>query len=274
MKKIAGLVLLLVLGGYLLLRYLSGLSYLSDLSEEKKKELIPKAPILKFAIVSDSENENDQLKKALDIAKSNGASFVIGLGDFTPLGVESDLMIVKKVFDDSGLKYYVTAGDRDMRDSRDNGWEATALFEQTFGKPTHEFGADEVGFLVLSNADIYKGIGGDDWEQLNSFVRKDYKLKFIFAHKTPYHPQSAHVMGADSAVVASQANRLIELIEENKVDGFFSGDLHFFARFNSPNGVKITTIGAVNSARNFQGPRFAVVKVYGDYSWEVEDVPI
>jgi predicted phosphodiesterase len=233
-----------------------------------------KAAILRFALVADSESENDQLKKALDIAKSRGVSFVIGLGDFTSLGEESDLLAVKKVFDDSGLKYYVTAGDRDMWDSRDNGWEATVLFEQAFGKPTHEFGADKVGFLVLSNADIYKGITGDDWEQFNSFVAKDYKLKFIFAHKTPYHPQSAHIMGEDSVAVADQAKRLIKLVEENKVDGFFSGDLHFFARFNSPNGVKITTIGAVSAARNFQGPRFAIVTVYNDYSWEVEDVEI
>ena len=67
----------------------------------------------------------------------------------------------------------------------------------------------------------------------------------------------------------------MDLLEQKRVDGFFSGDLHFFARFNSPSqAVKMTTIGAVNSARNFQGPRFAIVTVYSDYSWEVEDVEI
>ena len=81
-------------------------------------------------------------------------------------------------------------------------------------------------------------------------------------------------MGEENEAVAGQANRLIKLIEERNVDGFFSGDLHFFARFNSPSGVKITTIGAVDAERNSQGPRFATVTVYNDYSWDVSDVEI
>ena len=36
----------------------------------------------------------------------------------------------------------------------------------------------------------------------------------------------------------------------------------------------MTTIGAVASERNFQGPRFGILTVYGDYSWEVENVEI
>ena len=82
-------------------------------------------------------------------------------------------------------------------------------------------------------------------------------------------------MGEQSAQVAKQAKEFLSILEDNNADGFFSGDLHFFAQFNSPSGnVKMTTIGAVNSARNFQGPRFAVVTVFDDYSWEVEDIEI
>jgi hypothetical protein len=82
-------------------------------------------------------------------------------------------------------------------------------------------------------------------------------------------------MGQDSSEVAIQAKKLLSTLENNNVDGFFSGDMHFFARFSSPgNTVKITTIGAVTSERNFQGPRFAIVRVYSDNSWEVEDVEI
>ena len=67
----------------------------------------------------------------------------------------------------------------------------------------------------------------------------------------------------------------MDLLEENRVDGFFAGDLHFFAEYKSPNqAVKITTVGAVDNVRNFQGPRFAILTVYDDYSWEVEDVEI
>src|SRR4030043_1223906 len=104
------------------------------------------------------------------------------------------------------------------------------------------------------------------------------------AQKTPCHPESAHIMGEQSPEVAGQAKELIALIEKENIDGFFSGDLHFFAKFStnggstsggkSTDGVKITTIGAISKDRNFQGPRFAVVTVLDDYSWEVEDIEI
>lgn len=111
------------------------------------------------------------------------------------------------------------------------------------------------------------------------------RLTFVFAHKTPFHPESRHVMGEDSAQVARQAQDLLKLLQESNVNGFFSGDLHFFAKFSTKGGstaggklsdqsVKITTIGAVASERNFQGPRFGILTVYEDYSWEVEDVEI
>ena len=152
-------------------------------------------------------------------------------------------------------------------------------------------------------------------------TRTDFqRICFVFAHKTPFHPESKHVMGEDSAEVARQARNLIDLLEDTHpchsresgnqilnrvfdytqtvpdrersrtveddrnqvdydkcpaVDGFFSGDLHFFAKYQSPNkSVKITTIGAIASDRNFQGPRFAILTVWDDYSWEVEDIEI
>ena len=82
-------------------------------------------------------------------------------------------------------------------------------------------------------------------------------------------------MGEDNEEVAAEANQYINFLENNNYDGFFSGDLHFFAQFHSPNeSVKITTVGAVNESRNFQGPRFAILTVFDDYTWEVEDVEI
>jgi hypothetical protein len=36
----------------------------------------------------------------------------------------------------------------------------------------------------------------------------------------------------------------------------------------------MNTIGSVNRERNFQGPGFAVVRVFDDYSWESESVAV
>ena len=237
-----------------------------------------RAILLRFALVSDSENENDLLSKALNQAKGAGVNFVIGLGDFSSVGTLDQLKSAKEVFDKSGLTYYITPGDRDLWDSRNRGEEAITNFLQVFGHLSQPIYKEEgIQFVIINNSDIYTGISDAEISNFKFQISNSsqYKLTLVFAHKTPFHPQSAHVMGENSQTVAEQASRLVELMETSSVDGFFSGDLHFFAQFNSPSGnVKMTTIGAVNSARNFQGPRFAVVTVFDDYSWEVEDIEI
>lgn len=244
-----------------------------------------KQEILRFAIVTDSENDNENLGMVLGQAKAGNAKFVIGLGDFTKLGMIEDLNSAKNTFDRSGLLYFVTAGDRDMWSSRNEGMEATTIFRQVFGAPTSEFNQSEIQFILVSDADIYKGISPGDWSLVSSSLLRPSNLTFVFAHKTPYHPQSSHVMGADDREVADQAKEFMTLMEQTGVDGFFSGDLHFFAQFSSKGGstsgrqspedvVKITTIGAVGRERNILGSRFAMVRVYSDYTWEVEDMPI
>ena len=130
--------------------------------------------------------------------------------------------------------------------------------------------------ILVDNSDIYKGISTETWQLLNSkFQVPSSKLTFVMAHKAPFHPDSRHIMGEDSGEVAKQAKEFLEELEGAQIDGFFNGDLHFFAQYNTTdNLLKITTVGAVTSEKNFQGPRFAVVRVYEDYTWEVEDVEI
>lgn len=263
----------------------------ADFSNEKIDQMSQdlatehKIPILKFALVADSENDNENLKKALSQAKESGVNFVIGLGDWSSIGTVSELSAAKKVFDQFGMKYYVTAGDHDLWDSRNRGEDALTNYRQVFGEPSGEFETKGIYFVILDNSDIYKGIDAKSLSQIAESPTRPSKLKFVFAHKTPFHPQSSHIMGEENEVVAGQAKQLIKLIEENKIDGFFSGDLHFFAEFSSKGGstasgkspdntVKITTIGAIDAKRNFQGPRFAIVSVFDDLRWNVEDVEI
>lgn len=243
--------------------------------ERVQGEKTSKTPILRFALVADSENDNDLLDKALDQAKGMGVNFVIGLGDWSSVGTLSELTPVKQIFDKSGLTYYLTPGDHDLWDSRNRGEDALVNYEQIFGESTRKFETNGVQFVIVDNSDIYKGISSDDWQLLTGALTKQVKLRFVFAHKTPYHPQSSHIMGEDSPKVADQAQSFLALLEKSKVDGFFSGDLHFFAQFKSPaNTVKITTIGAIEADRNSQGPRFSTVTVYNDYSWDVSDIEI
>jgi len=281
------------------------LSNLSNLRQERPSSET-KTPLLRVALVADSHNENDLLSKALAQAEGMGVNFVIGLGDFSNTGTIEELTNAKKVFDQSKLEYFTTAGDHDLWDSRNRGEDPLTNFREIFGKSTQIIDRENVLFVILDNSDIYRGISEEDWGLLTSHLSNlsslsnlsQNKLRFVFAQKTPFHPESKHVMGSENEAVARQAKRMLAILEEQgdretedkkgiedigdnegirgrAVDGFFSGDLHFFAEFKSPAGtVKMTTIGAVASERNFQGPRFGILTVYGDYSWEVENVEI
>ena len=224
-----------------------------DANQETEKV---KRLVLKFAIVSDSGGENDLLTKALPQAQGKGINFVIGLGDWTTVGTLEQLSVAKQVFDDSKLEYYVTAGDHDLWASRNQDNDPLSNFNQTFGKASHLLEKDRIQIVILDNSDIYKGIPSESWELLFESLKKDVKLRFVMAHKTPFHPDSAHIMGQDAQNVKAQAENLLAILEEGQISAFFSGDVHFFAQFKTPKqAVKITTIGAVASQRNFQGPK-------------------
>jgi len=256
-----------------------------------------KKPILRVALVADSHNENELLAKALSQAGGKGVNFVIGLGDYTNVGTVEELRQAREVFDRSKLEYLVTVGDHDLWDSRNRGEDPLTNFREVFDDSTRVLEREGIQFVILDNSDIYSGIDSESWKLLNDslsgYIGQDGqtsenvkcqmsnvkcaqpRLRFVFAQKTPFHPESKHVMGKDSEEVSRQARKLIDLLEEKKVDGFFSGDLHFFAEFKSPAQiVKMTTVGAVAAERNFQGPRFAMLTVFDDYSWEVEDIEI
>ena len=234
-----------------------------------------KRPILRFALISDSQGENDLLKKALTQAEGKGINFVIGLGDWSSVGTQGQLSVAKQVIDSSKLEYYVTAGDHDLWASRNRGEDPLTNFNQTFGKAAHLIERNGIQIVILDNSDIYKGIPSESWELLFESLKKDVKLRCVMAHKTPFHPDSAHIMGQNAKNVKAQAENLLAILEEGQISAFFSGDMHFFAQLKTPKqAVKITTIGAVSGQRNFQGPRFAIVTVYDDYSWKAEDVEI
>lgn len=275
MKKLLLLILIIlsIILGYSFANSSSNLPFFEKNKDQETEKI--KRPILRFAIVSDSQGENDLLKKALTQAEGKGVNFVIGLGDWSTVGTLEQLSVVKQVFDQSKLEFYVTAGDHDLWDSRNRGEEALVNFNRTFGSASHLIEKNRIQIVILDNSDIYKGIGSDSWQLLFEALEKDTKLRFVMAHKTPFHPDSAHIMGQNAQNVRAQAENLLAILEEGQISGFFSGDLHFFAQFKTPKqAVKITTIGAVASQKNFQGPRFGIVTVYDDYSWKVEDVEI
>lgn len=271
MKKILVTVLilgLLVFGGCSFFKDKSGLP---EVEGERTGEVI-----YSFALVADSHLNNNGLARALQIAKTSGVARVFGLGDWTEYGEAEKLAEVKKIFDGAGLSYEVLPGDHDLANSRDLGLSAKANFESVFGKTPTKFSESGVEFVMVDNSDIYTGISDEDWFEVKNYLLSEPpELRFVLAHKTPYNPDTSHIMGSENEEVEIQARQFLYQLENSKVNELFTGDLHHFARYSTPDGgVKITTIGALSLEKNFQGPSFAIVKVFNNYTYEVENITL
>jgi len=248
--------------------------------EQSNNKPAKSALSFKFALVSDSHNENNYLGKALTQAKGAGAKLIIGLGDYTEVGTTGELSDAKKTFDDIGIRYFLTPGDHDLWDARDKGKDAKTNFVETFGRSYQAFTYGHARFIVLDNSDNYKGV---DQAQMNFLKEELNKAKedseinsiLVFLHEPLYHPSSDRVMGKVTPELVKQSKDIIRILSDAGVKAVFAGDIHYFTNYNDPDSsLPIVTIGALASLRNAQLPRFGIVSVYEDGSWEVEDVEV
>lgn len=241
----------------------------------------------RFAVVADSHNENNNLSKALKQTKDSGAKFVIGLGDYTDTGTISELQAAKDTFEASGLPYYLTAGDHDLWDSRDKKLPSISRFSEVFGSAYQSFIDSNIRFVLVCNADNYVGV--DDlqmgWlkETLSEESTSQLKTTFVFLHEALMHPSSDRFMGSPhkdegetgNKIVAGQAQTLIEMFKKAGVAEVFAGDIHAYSRYEDPKtGLKMITAGALTRERNLQPPRFLMVDVFENGSYNVLDTEL
>ncbi len=270
MKKLLLIIILIGLGVW-------GVRSLGNGEESSKVEGERTGRVIySFGLVSDSHLNNDGLAKAMELAKSAKVNRVFGLGDWTEYGEIEKLSLTKNIFEQSGLVYEVLPGDHDLANSRDLGLSARSNFDTVFGLEEKSIVESNIQFVLVDNSDIYLGIGDENWFEIkNILLTSPPKLRFVLAHKTPFNPDTQHIMGDGSEEVTFQAKQFLYLLENSKVNELFTGDLHHFARYSSPNdGVKITSIGALSTEKNFQGPNFVIVKVFENYSYEIENIQI
>lgn len=244
--------------------------------------------LFKFAIVTDSHNNNTDLAKALEQARMSGAKFVIGLGDFTDTGTIEELNNAKKVFDESKLPYYVIPGDHDLWDARDKGKTAVNNFSQVFGTPYQAFTDSGIRFILFYNSDNYYGVSDLEFEwlkgELDSENKDQIKAVYVFLHEPIAHPTSDQIMGSEKKAdpgtpantkIQDQAKELLDMFTKAKVAGIFAGDIHAFTTYiDAVTNIKMATIGALTKEKNTQPPRFATVDVFANGGYNISDIEI
>lgn len=252
-----------------------------ETSRSDDKTIKGKAPVsFEFAIFADSHNENELLGKALSKAKDQKVQFVIGLGDYSEVGTEDELEKAKEELDRAGIRYFVTVGDHDLWDSRNKGKNPLSNFNKFFGPSYQSFTFGNAKIIILDNSDNYLGLGQDQIEWLkneldNIKINPEINVIFLMLHEPLFHPSSTRVMGKVTPKLKDETKTITRMLKNGGVKEVFAGDIHFFTRYLEPEtGLSMTTIGAVTSQRNTQEPRFGIVTVFEDGTYEEEDVEI
>lgn len=242
---------------------------------EAKKDAPKEKPLFTLALLSDSHNDNENLKKALSLVKEKGVTQLVFLGDYTAVGSIPELESAKATMDASGLTYYSIPGDHDL-------WKSSGVtnFTQVFGKRYQKVQTGGITLLLLDNSDNSDGV---DKEQLDWFVKElqtlDKEGMNFVVISNPLHNTNGlgKLMGENDEEVESQAKLLLSLIREAPVKAVFSGDNHLSGKYTDPVKEDLLHIGvgaitAISEARNLQTPRFDYLHIYKDGRFEVEEI--
>ncbi len=232
---------------------------------------------VKIAILSDSESDLKNINEALEKAKENGADMIIHLGDISQLGVLEDLDNIKVLFEESGLPYYATPGDRDLWAYLYGRYQTVNGFEKVFGKSYQVVEKNGNKFLIINNADEFEGIDDEQWE----FIEKNIDdADFIFLHNPIEFDDSLLLshkgMGQYDEGVEEQRKKLLDMVKKSNVKAVFGGDQHRFTEYKDKekNNLFYYVIGALNSERNLEDPSFAVLTIYDDGDYYVKKVKL
>ena len=231
---------------------------------------------LTVSLMSDSHESNDMLAKALEMTAQKKIAQVFYLGDYTDLGIEEALISAKKVMDNSGIKYYSLPGDHDL-------WKTVGPenFIKVFGKNYQSVTLSGFKFVMLDNSANYTVI---DLAQMDWFTKELEDADFVLVPQPLYHSTNNRVMGVvngeEVKEVRKQALEILALIRESEVKAVIAGDHHSSSTNTDPEkgNLKHIVVGAITKTRagdgvvNLQTPRFSLLKIYNDDSFELEEV--
>lgn len=247
--------------------------------ESDKKTVNQKAVkvVAKIALLSDSHNDNDYLEKALVKAKELGAERAVFLGDYTDWGELTNLQKAKEVMDTSQIPYVSLPGDHDLGETRDE-----SNFIKVFGDT---YGVTEIDGIKLVYFDNSKNFTRISDPATSWFAKEVKDTHFLFLSQPLATASMSRVMGIVDGVrddeVFAQNKELLAEVRSGNVRVIISGDLHQFSQFKDSVKEDLWhySVGAVLKSQsleklNLQSPRFALLTINDDLSYEVTDVPI
>lgn len=206
---------------------------------------------LKIAVMADVHSDDEELKIMLEKAKNDGVEIIIMAGDLTIEGKRSELIKIKKVLDESNLKYAVIPGNHEYYLDE---------FINIFGKNYQSIKLDEVKLILIDNS-YWQGIDEEQKKWLEGEV-EDCRVVVCIAimHKPLNNVLSTHVMGENNKKAAAEAIWLRDLLINSGVRQIEAGHLHYASSYELE-GIRTDIVGAISRERNNQSPRYTELMI-------------
>jgi hypothetical protein len=236
-------------------------------------QVVNKELVLKVALIADSHDNDENLKKALNLIKQNDIKTVFFLGDYTDFGDVEHLTKAKNIMDASGLVYYSLPGDHDLAQT-----VGPANYYQVFTKPQTLVTINGIKFVTLDNSANYTPIDSEDMRQFElalpdaSFVLLSQPIYYPFVSISK--PVMGYVNGETIPDMKEQANNILGMIRKSSVKAVIAADHHSFSRNPDPvnENLEHIVIGSVTDARAEQSKTSATfLSIFSDGSYKVEE---
>lgn len=187
---------------------------------------------ISFIVVSDSENEDDNLSpaflKIIRDANKSKARFLIHMGDFTSRGKENEYQKFKNYLDQNlKIPYYVVPGNHDILQDK----ETKEIFQKYFRKLYYSFDFENAHFIALDNSNNKWGFSDDQISWLKDDLEKNRdKQIFIFMHRPINVPftEKIDVLDGASKAAAESYDKFVDLIKNYPISEIFAGHVHVY----------------------------------------------
>ncbi len=227
----------------------------------------------KIAMLSDSHESFDNLKKTVDIINAESSfDLAVHLGDLSRVGEQSQLIKSKQILDSLKVKYYTVPGDHDFWDT-----VGPENYIKVFGVNYFSIIKGSWKLIFVDDADIDNGLDNVQFEWLKSELQaNDSKYRVIFVHIPLYSTHSERrTMGGNDAV-KKQKEDILKLAREKNVMAIVAGDQHYFNIDIDleKKEFKHIVIGALTNDRNLQPARYGIVQLKANGVVEVKDIEL
>ncbi|MBI4092618.1 MAG: metallophosphoesterase [Candidatus Kerfeldbacteria bacterium] len=177
-----------------------------------------------FAVIGDTEGHIDTYRQLLALAKTNGAAFVIHVGDVSADGSNASLDQMREVAAAQELPVYTVPGNHDIRVD-----PTRQTFAARFNKVNFAFEASGFRFALLDNADRQVGFSDQTLAWLADDLAQHRQATYVLAFHRPFGFPLSSIVGDDETPPSRAANnQFLSIISRAQVAAIFSGHLHIY----------------------------------------------